>query len=163
MIAPVQPSLPRVHLNPGELLITGEPQVVVTVLGSCVAVTMFAPQHGLAAMCHAMLAAPPSCAAVGDRGSFRYVSHALPAMLDAYRRAGIGIGEIEVKLFGGASVLRPGGACVGAANLATARRLLDQARAVIRAENTGGPAGRKLIFHTGTGEVLHKHLRGSRS
>jgi chemotaxis protein CheD len=158
VIASVQPVLPRVHLNPGELLITGEPQVVVTVLGSCVAVTMFAPRHGLAAICHAMLAAPPPCAGVGDRGSFRYVSHALPAMFEAYRHAGIGVGEVEVKLFGGANAIRSSGVCVGAANLATARRLLDEARAIVRAENTGGPAGRKLIFHTGTGDVLHKHL-----
>ena len=34
-------ALPQAHLKPGELFVTQEPQWISTVLGSCVAVTMF--------------------------------------------------------------------------------------------------------------------------
>jgi len=158
MTAASLPALQQVHLRPGELLVTRQPQLVVTVLGSCVAVTMFEPITGLAAICHAMLAAPPPAAGAVLR-SFRYMNHALPSMIDSFRRAGVAPERVEVKLFGGASVLRVGGGpCVGAANLAAARRLLRESRFGIRAENTGGGRGCKILFNTATGEVLHRHL-----
>lgn len=158
--------LPQIHLSPGELLVTRKPQVVVTVLGSCVAVTMFSRSHSLAAICHAMLAHPQSVGG-GDTleaRSFRYVSHVLPAMFATYRREGIAPQAIEVKVFGGANLIaRADGASrahwVGGANLTAVRTLLGHAQLTVRAENTGGSRGRKILFNTATGEVLHKHLQ----
>lgn len=155
---------PHVHLSPGRLLVTREAQVVATVLGSCVGVTMFHEPTGLAAICHAMLAEPRAREVVraGDPSRFRYVSHALPEMIDSFYRAGVRPQTIEVKLFGGANVI--GGMhhrdtlCIGGSNVAAARRLLERAPFEIAAENTGGKHGRKILFNTATGEVLLKHL-----
>lgn len=157
---------PQTHLSTGQLLVTREPQIVVTVLGSCVSVTMFEPGSGLAAICHAMLARPRPVEVLrpGDPARYRYVDHAIPAMLAAYRRAGLDRRRIEVKLFGGGNVIGSSdlefvGNGVGADNVALARALLEDANLVINAENTGGAWGRKILFNTGTGEVLHKRLR----
>lgn len=161
--------LPQVHLSPGQLLVTREPKVVATVLGSCVAVTMFDRQSGFAAICHAMLAAPQPTEPVRptDPQRFRYVALVLPAMIGAYRRAGVRPRAIEVKLFGGGNVIGESRSedphWIGGGNVATARRLLEEADLVISAENTGGRRGRKILFNTGTGEVLHKYLRNPRS
>lgn len=161
--------LPQVHLSPGQLIVTREPKIVMTVLGSCVAVTMFDRLSGLAAICHAMLAQPHAAAEPfhgGDPMRFRYMSEALPAMLGAYRRAGILRQTIEVKVFGGGNVIGEGHTrdphWIGGANVAAARRLLEGAGLIVAAENTGGRCGSKILFNTATGAVFHKHLRNPR-
>lgn len=159
-------AVPQVHLAAGQLLVSREPQIVVTVLGSCVTVTMMDSATGIAAICHAMLPhpRPKELLAHGDPTRFRFVSHAVPAMLAAYRRAGVDLRRIQVKLFGGGNVIGPRtestpGQSVGASNVAAARELLEAAGLHISAENTGGCHGRKILFNTATGEVLHKRLR----
>ncbi len=160
---------PQVHLSPGQLLVTREARVVATVLGSCVAVTMFHAPSGLAAICHAMLAEPRSREVVrnGDPARFRYVAHALPEMIGVFHRAGARPQAVEVKLFGGANVLGDGHhgdpLWIGGSNVAAARRLLERAAFAIAAENTGGIKGRKILFNTATGDVLHKHLARGRA
>lgn len=158
------PLLPQVHLPPGELIVTKEPQWVVTLLGSCVAVTMFSRRFPLAAICHGMLPRP------GNRGTlesepqpFRYVSCVIPAMLERFRQAGLDPREIEVKVFGGGNVIDLGGEpsndrLIGTANIAAARLFLHHAKLTICAESVGGNRGCKILFNTGSGEVLHKRL-----
>ena len=158
--------LPQIDLHSGGLIITREPQWVMTVLGSCVAVTMFSPRVRLAAICHAMLPHPRPDFEAGPNNPaehFRFVSHALPVMTDRFFQMGIAPSEIEVKLFGGANILHaePGETqkhWVGNANVATARDFLAQARFLVAAENVGGTRGCKIFFNTESGVVLHKHL-----
>jgi chemotaxis protein CheD len=156
---------PRIHLSPGEILITRKPAVIVTVLGSCVAVTMFHRESSLSAMCHVMLAQPrpTECLRDDDSSRFRYASHAVPKMVVAYRRAGVALRAIEVKIFGGANVINGSSPArdlngIGSANVTTVRALLEQANLQLSAENTGGRHGRKIMFNTETGEVLLKRL-----
>lgn len=165
---PATPAAPVVHLAPGAWLVTDAHQQVQTVLGSCVAVTMFDRASGLAAICHAMLAEPlrPSPALAHDPARFRYLCVVLPAMIAAFDRHGIDRRAVQVKLFGGSTLLpcaidscSTGAPWVGAANVAMAREILHQARFTLSAENTGGNRGRKIVFHTATGEVLHQRLR----
>lgn len=159
--------LSSLRLKPGELFIGREPAEITTVLGSCVAVTLFHLRSGLAAICHAMLPCPHPCPdtdtlKVGDQ-PFKYVCYAIPEMAAAFRRAGVPAAEIAAKMFGGANVLgtrgeSPSSQSVGPANVRLARRLLQQEGLTLKASNVGGQRGRKLVFNTLTGEVLHKHL-----
>ena len=153
------------YLKPGDLLICRDPCEVTTVLGSCIAVTMFSSRLDLAAICHAMLPAPGQgrCAEDRSREPYKYVSLVVPVMAGVFTRAGAKPAETEVKLFGGASCIgrhRNGDCphCVGPSNVRLARMLLAEHRLVVRASNVGGSSGRKLLFNTATGEVLHKHL-----
>ncbi len=159
------PSLPQVHLNPGELFITHDPCLVVTLLGSCVAVTMFNTRLNFAAICHAMLPRPKRRSAISLASSerFRYLSEVIPAMVERFSNLGLVPREVEVKLFGGGNVIRveermqaPKG--LGHLNVETARELLVAHSLTIRASNVGGTVGRKIMFNTQTGAVLHKHL-----
>jgi len=163
------PTIPQVHLQPGEVLVTKEPQWVLTLLGSCVSVTMFNPRFHLAAICHALLPEPRGeiVPGPGRAQQFRYLTIAFAAMAESFARLGLKPGEVEVKLFGGGNVVGMGGdfqadRSIGSANVAMARHLLKAAHYHIRAESVGGNSGCKIKFNTQTGEVLHSWLsRGS--
>jgi len=157
--------LPEVHLRIGELIVTSEPQWVITLLGSCVSVTMFCHRTKLAGICHALLPGPCNSGVLVDSADrFRFISHVIPAMLDCFQQKGIRKEEIEVKMFGGANVLQSGcngseNQWIGNANIIAAREVLRETGLIIKAESVGGTFGRKILFNTQTGEVLHKYLR----
>jgi chemotaxis protein CheD len=156
--------LSRIHLAPGELVITRDAETIETVLGSCVAVTFFDPCTRLAAICHVMLPNEPEAENMGRgvSGPYRFADRALPHMLEACTRERIPPSRIEVKIFGGANVLPLAEMvprfAVGQANVTFAKEFLAESGLVIEAENTGGVRGRKIIFDTATGSVLHRFL-----
>ena len=166
---PVEPpKLAPIHLKPCELVVSKEPCEVTTVLGSCVAVTMFNARSGLAAICHAMLPAPGQgrCPGANSHDPYKFVSCVVPAMADTFRRVGLNPAEIEVKMFGGANLInRHSGRictnCVGPSNVRLASLLLEQENLRVCASNVGGCRGRKIVFNTLTGEVMHRHLTPS--
>lgn len=164
------PSIPQVHLQPGEVLVTQEPQWVITLLGSCVAVTMFNARFRLAAICHAMLSQPRGAATPGSCPAqrFRYLSAAIPAMARPFSQLGLQPKEVEVKLFGGGDVINMGGdphnnRSIGHANIVMAQQLLNEAGFQIKARNVGGNRGRKIVFNTDSGVVLHQRLPRGRT
>ncbi len=73
--------------------------------------------------------------------------------------------ELEIKLFGGADVLascdRGGKPTVGRLNYIAAEETLVEEGLTISASDTGGTRGRRIHFHTGTGEVLLHRLSPS--
>ena len=95
--------LEKIYLKPGELMVAEEPVMVTTVLGSCVSVTMFHPETGAAAICHAMLP---------HGGTATALSMSMPQCIIWSDISGMEIPrkEIQVKLFGGADMFNSVGA-----------------------------------------------------
>jgi chemotaxis protein CheD len=157
---------PLVFLKPGEIVFSDQPMVVTTLLGSCVAVTMFGPRLRFGAICHALL---PSCRKEqpcnhGHSEAGKYVECAVRLMLEELRARGIARSEVEAKLFGGSDMFDTADGSrlsVGSQNMEMARRVLEGASLRLVTEDMGGPRGRKIIFHTHTGEVFLKRLRKS--
>jgi chemotaxis protein CheD len=150
----------NVFLKPGEAVVSRNPILVSTILGSCVSVTMFSPALGVGAICHAMF---PNAAPLQE--SLAYVEPALRHIHRKMMEYGA-TGTIEVKLFGGAAVLGGGGRTdlpksVGEQNLASAKRVLEELRLPIAKADTGGNRGRKLLFSIKTGDVYLRRLRPS--
>ena len=167
---------PSVYLKASELCVCRKPTVVKTVLGSCVAVTMFCARRKIGMMCHAMMPHP------GIRDSedshdpaiqFKYVSRVIPEMVRRMSSYGIKQNEIEVKLFGGAgmkifSALSAGSSfatpcsngsfAIGKSNVKIAKQLIETKNLRLIAEDVGGSLGRKIIFHSDTGRVLLKRI-----
>jgi chemotaxis protein CheD len=149
----------NIYLKPGEVLVAREPVLVSTVLGSCVAVTMFSQSCGVGAICHAML---PDNA--GRDEDLRYVDTALRHIF----RKVVGYGaesDLVVKLFGGARVLDVGNReshaiTVGEKNVARALEVLDSLGLTVTGADTGGLVGRKLFFCTRGGDVYVRRMRG---
>lgn len=162
----LSPSLQSICLKPGKLFVGDKPCEVMTLLGSCVAVTMFSPRLRVASICHAMLADPdgPDRAAKETAEPYKYVSLVVPFMAEKFRNLGITPTETEVKLFGGANVFgnnhaNKRGHGIGVANIRRAKEILDQYGLRVAREHTGGDRGRKLIFNTTSGVVWLKCLR----
>jgi chemotaxis protein CheD len=162
---PANSTLPQRFLKPGEIIVCQTPGEVVTVLGPCVAVTLFHVPTGLAAICHAMLARPHrgESPPEGDPQRWKYVADAVPEMIRFFSAAGFKPEEVEVKLFGGAHLLvgskcGPASDTVGSANIRLARELIAEAGYSICASDVGGAVGRKVVFETRSGVVRVKRV-----
>lgn len=154
------PLVESIYLKPGELTVAERPALVCTVLGSCVALTLFSPRLRVGAICHAML---PS----GECGGpFKYVDSSVRHMLEQFERLRIKRSEIVVKLFGGADMFDAASPnrspTVGRQNIQFASETLRQEGLQLVGSDVGGRQGRKLLFYTHTGEVLLKRLAKQR-
>ena len=158
--------LPVIYLKTGEMHFSEKSVVVLTVLGSCLSVTMFHRKLAIGAVCHGFL---PQC-----RGrqscddscveKFKYVDCSIRKMLKLFDRFYAKRCELEVKVFGGADMfdMAPNGRStfsVGKLNITSATNILEQEGLRIISMDVGGKRGRKLYFNTQTGEVLLKRLQ----
>jgi len=158
--------LPTVYLKPGDMHFSAEQNVVITVLGSCLSVTMFSRSRGLGGICHSLL---PQCdgqtRCLGEcLEGFKYVACSIRRMVRLFDRQRVRRSDIEVKCFGGADMFtktidRPGLASIGRQNITAAEQVLKSEGLKMHAVDVGGLLGRKIYFYTDTGEVLLKRLR----
>ncbi|MBU0994427.1 MAG: chemotaxis protein CheD [Proteobacteria bacterium] len=167
----------KVFLKAGEVLIAEKPSRIYTILGSCVAVIMFSPRTGIGAICHAQLAenketssrcsdtCPVKCfTQVSKTTQFKYVSCSIRYMVDQFEKRGISKKEIDVKLFGGANVLKSGNnqQTIGHQNIETATKILKNMRLEVISHSVGGNTGMTLYFDSNTGIVhLKRHKQGN--
>jgi len=159
-----EPTLPEIYLRPGELFLAHEPTIIRTILGSCVGVTFWSEKLGVGALCHAMLPRVPKLSSTSPtladgRG---YVDFCIFDLARQFDDLGARRSEIQVKLFGGADVLalettaaKP---TVGKLNCEAAVEVLQSEGYDVAASSLGGTVGCKILFHTGSGEVLLRRL-----
>jgi chemotaxis protein CheD len=158
-------TLPHLNIQPGELYLARSPAILRTILGSCVGVTFWSARLGAGALCHGVL---PRCPQVWPPGSslsdsHRYGDFVIRYLAQQFDALGASRCELEVKLFGGADVLpisesRQGTPTVGALNCMAATEVLAEEGFTVSASDLGGVRGRRVHFHTGTGEVLLHRL-----
>ena len=166
MISESENTLPEIYLKVGEIHFSEQSASVWTVLGSCLALTMFHRRLGIGAICHGFL---PECREKGTctidcQEAGKYVDCAIRWMTKRFKQKGVPLREIEVKVFGGADTLSArfggrGGINIGKRNAATAIQMLEKEGLSILSLDVGGATGRKLFFNTRTGEVLLKRLQ----
>lgn len=146
--------LPVLHLNPGELVVARKPVLISTILGSCVSVCLHNP-NGASAMCHAVM---PIMNHYKQNPPFYYVDRSIEYMFKQLA------GErFTIKLYGGANSLgclknekAHSAFAVGPKNIVAARETIKKAGFAITFEQTGGDRGCRLLFNTGTGEIIYK-------
>jgi chemotaxis protein CheD len=141
-----------VYLHPGQIHVTAEPVLVTTILGSCVAVCLWDPFARIAGINHFLL---PS-----GKGP-RYCGEAMTELLDAMTERGAVLSRVVSKVFGGACVI-PGFTgtrkAIGTQNVSAAIDFLALHSIPVRAAQTGGTRGRKLVFDTGNGNAFVKEI-----
>jgi len=152
---------PRIYLKPGKFHFAVTPTIVSTVLGSCISVTMHNPEYTMGAICHAVL---PDELIPGE--PYRYVDSSIAAMVRLFDRYRINRRDIQVKLFGGADILPQGEngyrhMTVGQQSILRANQIIEREQLRIIASDVGGTRGRKLFFHTHSGEIYLQRLRDS--
>jgi chemotaxis protein CheD len=144
-----------VYLLPGALFCTHRPSVVSTVLGSCVALCLWDCRQRIAGINHYVLPY------YGDEEpSLRYGDFSIAQLLEAMRRLGGRIEDIEAKIFGGAAVIPVAAieGSVGDKNVRLALEYMEAKGIPVVARRSGGRRGLLIRMSTRTGEVLVRQI-----
>ena len=151
-----QNALPKVHLYPGQMFISGEGVLVSTILGSCVAVCLWDPQINLGGINHFLLPSDP----LRNNSDLRYGNNAVTTLIEDMVARGAAKQRMIAKIAGGACVLEGFAAkrSIGEQNIAVAQTVLLQHEITVTSEHTGGKRGRKLLFYTGNGAAFSKEI-----
>jgi len=160
--------LKNVYLHPGEACFSSKPIVVSTVLGSCLSITFFSKKNKYAGISHCQLPNSRDCKLDCDNciEPFKYVDCTIKVMIKKFEKLQIEQKDIEVKIFGGADVLKSSSnekriSTVGSQNIQMAEETLKKNNMYITASDVGGVLGRKILFLTENGEIFLNRLKGN--
>lgn len=151
-----------IFLQPGEFYFGDAGTRIRTILGSCVAITMWHPILHIGGMCHYLLPGRDTRASKGLDG--RYGSEALILFLQEMAKQRTTLKEYQVKVFGGGNMFpsldKRGKAMeIGIRNIALARKALEDLGASVVAEHVGDIGHRNIIFEVWSGDVWVRHTR----
>jgi len=139
----------RRYLFPGQVAVTRTPTAITTILGSCVAVTLWDAQRGIGGMNHFML---PLFAGSSAR-STRFGNVAMEELVTQMSDAGSTLGFLRARVFGGSCMFpaMQSATHLGNQNVEVALEFLGRRGVEIVQVDVGGDRGRKLVFHTDEG------------
>ena len=143
---------------PGEFYATKDDEVIVTVLGSCVAACILDPIALVGGMNHFMLPVKQ-----GDQHSdvffaARYGAAAMEYLINNLLHLGAQRDRLVAKAFGGGKVMRSMGTDIGSQNIEFVRMFLRRENIPLWSEDLGGELPRKVYFFPHTGQVIVKRL-----
>jgi chemotaxis protein CheD len=147
-----------VTVKMGELDVVKDESRLKTVLGSCVGVILRDPGRRVSGLAHVILPARQR----GDTAGGKYADTAIPALVARIVGSGGRQRFLEALLVGGAQMFPQGAAAIasiGEQNVHAARGILGRLSIPVVFEDTGGQAGRRVIFENVTGRVSVKTLR----
>ena len=153
----------QVTLAPGEFYFgTGHTRIS-TLLGSCIAITMWHPKLLVGGMCHYLL---PKGSGRQRLNHGSYADEAMALFLKAINKTATRPEEYEVKVFGGGNMFRTstqktGVINVSKSNIDTADILLKENGFTIKSQDVGGAFHRKVNLELWSGDVWVK--RGASS
>lgn len=145
---------------PGEYYATQEPEVIVTVLGSCVAACIRDRVNGIGGMNHFLLPLDGSAEPGKPTQSARYGAYAMELLINEVIKLGGHRERLEAKVFGGAAVLR--GMLlndVGKRNAEFVEQYLHNEHIPVVAADLLQDCPRKVYFFPETGQVWVKRIK----
>jgi chemotaxis protein CheD len=148
----------EIFLQPGDFYFGDRNTRIRTLLGSCVAITMWHPVLLIGGMCHYMLPTRGKPAVELDG---RYADEAIRLFHLEIGKAGTKPEDYQVKLFGGGSMFGlQKGDCkdIPCRNVKAARLLLAEYGHAISAEHVGMHGHRNVIFDIWSGKVWMRHV-----
>lgn len=155
------PGLTFHNLGVGEGMALCEQAAVTTVLGSCVAVTLFCPHMRCGGIFHALLPTRGARSIRREGDIYRFADEGTHRLIEEMVNLGCTTSNLECKMFGGANSFFADQYAVGTRNAENALSVLQRYGITPKAQDIGGVRGRKLFFLTHTGEVYLKRLTGS--
>lgn len=139
-------------LKPGYIYFTSEPTVISSVLGSCVAITIYDRSNCVGGMNHFAF----SNLEDGASPNALYAKPATFHLIRLFSRAGSDISTLEAQIFGGGMPEDYDSSApdIGGDNLKAAMGMLDFFGIKLVGSDIGGHYGRKVVFNSSTGEVF---------
>ncbi len=149
----------KVFLLPGELNISKKPVEMSTILGSCVAVTLFNKRHKFGGMNHYMLPHNPA----GGTANAKYGDYSINSLIKMMLAADPVKGNIQAMVLGGGHVVGHLNSGFGVAdrNIAVAFEVLREHNIDIIKRDIGGDRGRKVVYKNWTNEVSVRKIEKS--
>jgi len=142
-----------IFLNPGECFWGDQSRTVRTILGSCVAITLWHPKLKVGGMCHYLL----SFSSLPDsHRSPRYAHGAFNWLMQQVNSVGEEIHGYHGKIFGGGNMFCADSgkiSLIGDQNISMAMELMDKYQIPLTSHNTGGNKFRALQFDLSNGDV----------
>lgn len=160
-----------VNVGVAEYYVTHNPHILASFgLGSCVGVALYDKRKKIGGLAHIML---PDSEAMTKKGSLgKYADTAIKAMVKEMERLGSLRRDIKAKVAGGACMFSiPGainprnvpGPClgmqIGDRNIEAVKKILDELRIPVEAEDTGGSYGRTMRFDVSDGTVVISSIK----
>jgi len=149
-----------VKVFPGEFHVTSRAdEMLVTILGSCVAACIRDPVTGLGGMNHFMLPQGHSSGWGNDLQSTRYGNFAMEKLINELIKSGCSRDRMEIKVFGGGNVIdtisnRP----VGTQNAEFVLHFLEAEGLRCAVQDLGGQYPRRIHYSPATGRVVRRLL-----
>jgi chemotaxis protein CheD len=148
---------------PGEYYVTGQDEVIVTVLGSCVSACVRDKLLGIGGMNHFML--PESAESMAyhleaggnSTEATRYGGYAMEMLINDILKHGGRRENLEIKIFGGGRIISNMGD-VGKRNIDFIEEYIKNEALPLISEDTGDIYPRKVVFHPNSGKVKVKRL-----
>jgi len=144
-------------LRPGEFYFGAAGERIKTLLGSCIAITLWHPQRQIGGMCHFLLPASPN--GLHPPYDARYADHAMALFALELRKQRTSADGYQVKIFGGANMfphIKSGSGDIGLRNIDAAREMLRSAGFKITDQHVGGTGHRTVILELSTGHTWIK-------
>lgn len=163
-----QPGRRMIYLAPGQLYFDKAPAVMHTLLGSCVAITLWHSEKKVGGMCHFLLARRDSYLKNSQHPEGYYGTDAIRYFADQIDRSRLKRKDFEIKLFGGGNMFeathsQPNLLNVSTNNIEHGRQLLEEQGFVIKATDVGGIRYRKIFFDLSNGDVWVKYGKHTKS
>lgn len=130
-----------------------EGEMLVTVLGSCIAACVRDPIAKVAGMNHFLL---PDISDVGDCPT-RYGASTMERLINDMLKKGALKSRMEVKVFGGGNIIK-GSSLTGDKNIEFIKQYLKDENLVITQSDLGGTLPRRIHYYPDTGKVMMRKL-----
>ncbi len=142
----------EIFLHPGEIYFGRAPTIISTLLGSCVAVTLWHPKEKLGGMCHIVLPVSPD-----GKCEMKYGNCALAEFVKEATRHCTLTKDYIVNIYGGSDMF-PGmrkseDMKIGERNLDKVKELLKLFKFKVSGVDTGGTNSRKIRLNLSDGSV----------
>ena len=149
---PIRVGMTKMHIGT-------PPEVLITTVGSCVALCLYDRRKKIGGMAHVVL--PDSERFKKPSSPYKYADTAVPSLRSALVSRGVSSKDLVAKIAGGANMfpkLNRSVLNIGSENVDAIQKKIRQLDIRLIAKDVGGTKGRKIQFELSTGNVVVQKL-----
>jgi len=147
-----------INIGIADLKVGTHPDVLRTILGSCVGICLYDPDARIVGMSHIMLAEKNT----PEGNPKKYADTAIPLLVEEMVNAGSDTKKLVAKIIGGAMMFKIAENSmmgeIGKSNVRKVKEILQSSGIPLLAEDTGGDFGRTIDFFSEDGSIKVKSL-----
>lgn len=151
-------SFDLINVGIADMAVGVSPNILRTILGSCVGICVYDKDTGIGGLSHIML--PSSKRASTNQK--KYADTAIPLMIDEMVKLGADKSRMVAKLAGGATMFKHSENSlmgdIGKNNISCVKEILSAMSIPVIGEELGGDYGRTIDFYLETGELKIKTI-----